>query len=72
MKLSVEDKSLGIIMMSFSSPKKLSLDEMDLLVLIIDTVAIVYMETLQRQKIEEIRKTFTATLAHDSYKSDSW
>lgn len=65
MKLAVEDKSLGIIMMSFSSPRKLSSDETDLLVLIIDTVSIVYLETLQRQKIEEIRKTFTATLAHD-------
>ena len=65
MKLAVEDKSIGIIMMSFSSPRKLSSDEMDLLVLIVDTVSIVYLETLQRQKIEEIRKTFTATLAHD-------
>jgi len=65
MKLAVEDKSLGIIMMSFSSPRKLSSDEMDLLVLIVDTVSIVYLETIQRQKIEEIRKTFTATLAHD-------
>ncbi|OGI28890.1 MAG: hypothetical protein A2287_11210 [Candidatus Melainabacteria bacterium RIFOXYA12_FULL_32_12] len=65
MKLAVEDKSVGIIMMSFSSPRKLSSDEMDLLVLIVDTVSIVYLETLQRQKIEEIRKTFTATLAHD-------
>jgi signal transduction histidine kinase len=65
MKLAVEDKSLGIIMMSFSSSRKLSSDEMDLLVLIIDTVSIVYLETLQRQKIEEIKKTFTATLVHD-------
>jgi len=65
MKLAVEDKSLGTIMMSFPSPRKLSSDEMDLLVLIVDAVAIVYLETLQRQKIEEIRKTFTATLAHD-------
>ena len=65
MKLAVEEKSLGIIMMSFSSPRKLSSDEIDLLVLIVDTVSIVYLETLQRQKIEEIRKTFTATLAHD-------
>lgn len=64
-KLAVEDKSLGIIMISFSAPRKLSSDEMDLLILIVDAVAIVYLETLQRQKIEEIRKTFTATLAHD-------
>jgi signal transduction histidine kinase len=65
MKLAVEDKSLGIIMLSFSSAKKLSSDELDLLILIIDTVSIVYLETLQRQKIEEIKKNFTATLVHD-------
>jgi len=64
-KLAIEDKSLGIIMISFPSSRKLSSDEMDLLILIVDAVAIVYLETLQRQKIEEIRKTFTATLAHD-------
>lgn len=65
MKLNVEDKSLGIIMMSFSSPRKLSSDEIDLFVLIVDTVSIVYLETIQRKRSEEIRKTFTATLAHD-------
>ena len=61
-KLAVADKSLGIIMLSYSAPRKLSSDEMDLLVLIVDAIAIVYLEVLQRQKIEEIRKTFTATL----------
>lgn len=64
-KLAVEDKSLGIIMISFSAPRKLSSDEMDLLVLIVDAVSIVYLETLQRQRVEELRKTFTTTLVHD-------
>ena len=56
---------IGIIMLCSSKPRKWTSDEIDSLKPIIDTTTLVYLESKQRQDLEDQRKTFLATLTHD-------
>ena|GEM_PF-3410863 len=56
---------LGLTMVCSSMPRMWLPDEIDLFRLIIDSSSLVYLESRRRQEIEDIRKTFIATLTHD-------
>ncbi|MDD3014849.1 MAG: MCP four helix bundle domain-containing protein [Candidatus Gastranaerophilales bacterium] len=60
-----EEEILGTTLITSSKERMWTQEEINLFKLIIDTVSIIYLETLQRQKTDEIRKTFIATLTHD-------
>jgi signal transduction histidine kinase/transcriptional regulator with GAF, ATPase, and Fis domain len=61
----MEDKILGLTLVCFSVPKKWSSNEIEFFKLVIDAVSIIFLEVRQRQKTEELRNTFLATLTHD-------
>ncbi|MDD3013205.1 MAG: ATP-binding protein [Candidatus Gastranaerophilales bacterium] len=56
---------IGITLTCSSVPRRWLPDEVDLFGLIIDSASLVYLEAKRRQEIEDIRKTFIATLTHD-------
>ncbi|OGI26523.1 MAG: hypothetical protein A2287_04175 [Candidatus Melainabacteria bacterium RIFOXYA12_FULL_32_12] len=55
----------GITLITSSSPRKWTSDEVDLFKLMIDAASIVFFEASQRQELDETRRTFIATLTHD-------
>ncbi|HSA06762.1 MAG TPA: ATP-binding protein [Candidatus Gastranaerophilales bacterium] len=61
-----EEKGIiEITMIASSTPKAWTTQEKEFFKLIMDTISIVSLETIQRNEIEEIRKAFIATLTHD-------
>jgi len=60
-----EYKETGLILACSSVHRRWLPDEVDLFGLIIDSASLVYLEAKRRQEIEDIRKTFIATLTHD-------
>ncbi|OGI02526.1 MAG: hypothetical protein A2Y25_07065 [Candidatus Melainabacteria bacterium GWF2_37_15] len=62
---SEEPGLIELTMITNSKPKEWTDEEKNLFKLIMDTISIVTLETIQRQELEETRKTFIATLVHD-------
>ena len=62
----VEEKGvIEITLIADSVPKIWTIEEQQLFKLVMDTLFIVALEIIQRQKIEELRKTFITALTHD-------
>lgn len=60
-----EKSIIELTIISRSEQKEWLQEEKNLFKIIMDTISIVALEAIQRQELEETRKTFIATLAHD-------
>ncbi len=56
---------IEITVIACSQPRTWTKEEKYLFTVIMDTLSIVTLETIQRRELEEIRKTFISTLTHD-------
>lgn len=61
----VEENIVGKILIGSVNQKKWTSEDVDFFKLLVDTVSIIYLELKQRQEIDEVRRTFIATLTHD-------
>lgn len=55
----------GMTFISSTHPRRWEADEIEFYRLIIDAISVIILETQQRVEVEEVRKTFLATLTHD-------
>lgn len=61
-----EDKGvIEVTIIADSFPRTWKEEEKNLFRVIMDTLSIVTLETIQRRELEEVRKTFVSTLTHD-------
>lgn len=60
-----ESINLGLTLITNKEPSQWTQEKKDLFKLIMDSLSIIVLETLQRLELEETRKAFIATLAHD-------
>lgn len=63
--LQAEKKVVELTLIASEKPKAWTLEEKNLFRIIMDTITIVTLETIQRTELDDIKKTFVATLAHD-------